>query len=80
MLGNSATREIDVASLGKANAMAARKYSSANRLFINFTNVAHSAVLSKGGGPVSHTGQFHIQASFTYRIVGLRCAAEASGH
>jgi hypothetical protein len=56
VVGNSVTREIDPASLGKANAMAAGKRSGANRLFINFTNVAHSAVLSKGGGLVSHVG------------------------
>jgi hypothetical protein len=56
VLGNSATREIKAASFGKASAMAARKRSGANRLFTNVTNVAHSAVLSKGGGPVSQAG------------------------
>jgi hypothetical protein len=66
VLGNSATRQIEAASLGKANPMAAGKRSGANRLFINFTNVAHSAVLSKGGGLVSHAGS---------TVCG--CAAEA---
>ena len=56
MLGNSATREIKAASFGKAEAIAGGKRSGANHLFVNFTNVAQSAVLSKGGGPVSHAG------------------------